>query len=73
MLAFGADVSICSDTESHRLSYFSSFCFSTLVTISCVKYRKEIISFLKKGEGNIRQTGGQGEVSADMDWPFGSS
>lgn len=67
MPAVGADVSVFSATESHHLGSFSSFSLSTLVTLSCVKYRKEIINFLKKGEGNIRQTGGEGEVSTAMD------
>lgn len=49
MPAVGADVSVFSATESHHLSYFSFSSLSTLVTLYCVRYRKEIISFLKKG------------------------
>lgn len=47
--AVGADVSVFSATESHHLGYFSYFSLSTVVTLYCVEYRKEIISFLKKG------------------------
>lgn len=63
-------------TEAFNPVRLRFFCFNTralLFGMSCVKCRKEIISFLRRSEGSGRHGGGQDEVSSAMDWLVGSS
>lgn len=43
------------------------------VDMSCVKYRKEVISFLRGSQRRVRHGGGQDEVSSVIDRLVGSS
>lgn len=56
--------SVSAYTHTHKTSSHKP------AATSCVKYRKEIISFLRSWwDRSDRHGGGQEEVSATMDWP----